>query len=393
VTQGLGLPERFVRREEARAEFGDRAERLGGYLWRSDPVADIAVEGIAECKEPSHSLIGRALKREEKGIPVALISLVQEASEVPPWVDWDRIERAGRFFLRAGVLGGMVLGARSLVLSYASPGGNKPLVFSGRLREAAGPRLHETARFVSSVVRPGTMRPGGEGWQITLRVRLMHAQVRRMLRAAPAWQDQRWGVPINQHDMLAASLVFSVVVIDGVRLLGLAVDRDEADDFLHLWRWVSQVIGVDPALLPTTEAEAKRLGALIALTQGPPDDDSRALTRALLESGLSHPNPAERERARRVKGLGEALCRHLVGPALADQLEIARTKERFVLPAAIRTVRALEVARRHSGTLENALVRAGERYWDQVLQKGLIYATVDFKLPEHLRHPLSRSTI
>jgi hypothetical protein len=36
-------------------------------------------------------------------------------------------------FLRPGLLGGLVLGLRSLVYGYAAPAGNKPLVFSGRL--------------------------------------------------------------------------------------------------------------------------------------------------------------------------------------------------------------------------------------------------------------------
>jgi hypothetical protein len=143
-------------------------------------------------------------------------------------------------------------------------------------------------------------------------------------------------------------------------------------------------MGVDPELTPTTEAEALRLGMLIAATQGRPDDDSRALTAALLESGLSHPDLKERALAQKRFGLGRAICRHLVGDKIADELAIPRARERLYLPPAIATIRAIEHARKRSRIIEDELVRRGERYWDFVLKKGLLYATVDFSLPSRL---------
>src|SRR5262249_52906161 len=133
--------------------------------------------------------------------PAAVRQLIEEATHVPAWVDWPTCDRGGELLLRAGPLGGAVLGTRSLVLGYASPGGNRPLVFSGRLTEQAGRRLNETARFVQAVCRPGGMRPFADGWQITLKVRLIHAQVRKMLLASPRWSSADWGLPINQHDL------------------------------------------------------------------------------------------------------------------------------------------------------------------------------------------------
>ena len=87
---------------------------------------------------------------------------------------------------------------RSLVLGYASPAGNKPLMLSGRLKEQALKRLNETARFVQAVCRPGGMRPLADGWQITVKVRLIHAQVRRMILKSGKWDEGAWGAPVNQ---------------------------------------------------------------------------------------------------------------------------------------------------------------------------------------------------
>lgn len=357
-------------------------DRLGPYLWIGDAAADRAVEELTPGRA-TDGLVDRALGG-AADVPDALRSLVAEAREVPPWVDWARASRGGRFFVRTGLLGGIVLGARSLILGYASPAGNKPLVLSGRLREAAAPRLHETSRFVRAVVTADAMRPGGEGWRITLKVRLMHARVRRMIEQSSAWRAAEWGTPINQHDMVATSLLFSSVTLEGLRALGAHVSRAEADDFMHLWRWVSHTMGVDPRLMPATEAEARELSELIAATQAPPDDDSRELTAALLEHGLAHASLEERKRAAQTMGLARAICRHLLGNELADQLAVPRTRERFLLPIAIAGMKAFERARLRSPTLDARMLERGDRYWDLVVEQGLSRATAAFSLPAQL---------
>jgi hypothetical protein len=367
----------------ARERHGDRVDRLAPYLWRSDEAADAAIATLMPGKA-GDAIVGAAMEGGRDGVPEALVELVEDCRRVPPWLEWDRIDRGGRLLLRTGILGGIVLGARSLILGYASPAGNKPLVMSGRLREAAGPRLHETSRFVQAIIRPGGVRPGHDGWRITLRVRLMHAQVRRMILASGRWRADEWGHPINQHDLVATSLLFSVVTLGGLRAFGVDISQQESDDFMHLWRWVAWLMGVDEQLIPVTEAEAFRLGTLIADTQGPPDEDSRLLTSALLESGTIHPDAVERERAKKTLGLGRAICRHMVGDALADQLGLPKTRERYFLPPAIAAIRGLERARKRSARIEESLVERGGRYWDSVLKKGLLYATLDFSLPDRL---------
>src|SRR5262245_58628158 len=211
------FPSRYVNLEAARQRFGDRVDRVGRHLYGVDALADAAVAALeALPKGEGWRLFEQGLAHGAAAIPdapPALRALIADAEQVPAWVDWDVCDRGGAMLLRAGPLGGAVLGTRSLVLGYASPGGNKPLVFSGRLKEQAGRRLNETARFVQAVCRPGGMRPFGEGWQITLKVRLIHAQVRRMLLASSRWDHGAWGHPINQHDLAGTTLLFSAAMI------------------------------------------------------------------------------------------------------------------------------------------------------------------------------------
>ena len=70
---------------------------------------------------------------------------------------------------------------------------------------------------------------------------------------------------------------------------------------------------------------------------------------------------------------------------------VPRTRERFLLPAAIATVRTFEHARKRSTRIEQRLVEQGERYWDSVVKKGLVYATTDFAMPAKLRTFTARS--
>ena len=282
------LPSRFVNGAAAALAYGDAAIRLGGFLMRTDPLADRVVEWIAEQpKGVGWEMISRATTlgiQRVQDAPAPLREFFQSVETTPTWVDWKTIERGGELLLRSGALGGIVLGARSLVMGYASPGGNKPLALTGRLEEQAPRRLNETARFVHAVSVKGGMRPFAEGNRITIKVRLMHAQVRRMLLKSDKWHTEKWGIPINQHDMVATTLLFSKTVIDGLRILGMNISRDEAEDSLHLWKYVGYLIGVEEELLPATEREATRVADIILATQGDPDEDSKALTRALLRS-------------------------------------------------------------------------------------------------------------
>jgi hypothetical protein len=376
-------PARFVNLPAARRRFGDRVDRLAPYLSASDELADAAVAALDTAPPAATASVERALAG-AGDVPEPLRALLAAAARVPPWVDWHSVERGGRVLLRAGILGGVVLGAKALVYGYASPAGNKPLVLSGRLFEQAARRLNETARFVQAVVRAGGMRRDGNGFAATVKVRLMHAQVRQFILRSQKWRHDLWGLPINQHDMMATSLLFSLITLQGLRQLGLHIDRDQSDDYMHLWRYVAHVIGVDPMLVPATEREAEELAALISATQAPPDEDSRQLVAALMHAGETSRHPDDTERARRYRRAAEGICRALVGDALADGLGLTRTRWVHALAPIRATVTALERARRRSPRLERALVRAGARYWDDVVARGLTGATTEFPLPQRL---------
>lgn len=339
-----------------------------------DPLADAAVEGA------SAPWIDVAAKGDAPAkMPQAMRELVRHCSEPPSWVDWERCDSAGRLLFRSGIAGGIVLGARSLIGGYAAPAGNKPLAFSGGLSERVQFRLAETGRFVVATCTPRSLRPGGDGWGVTLRVRLMHAKVRQMLQASPRWTTGEWGVPINQHDMVGTSLLFSTVFVDGIRMFGVPVSTAEEEDYVHLWRTSGWLMGVDEAVAPKDNFESYRLGEFIRQTQAPPDEDSRALTRALLESPrLSMTN----EMAQKHISLGQGFARALLGEELADGLGVSKTPHRFVVPAVGALVRAARVLAPPGSRAR--FEEYGRRYWARNVETGLAGRRATFSLPDML---------
>jgi hypothetical protein len=242
--------------------------------------------------------------------------------------------------------------------------------------------VNETARFVQATITPGAMRPFREGWRITLKVRLMHAQVRRMILQSGRWDSAAWGLPINQHDTLGTSLLFSIQVLEGLRHLGMRIPPEAASAYMQLWKWSGWLIGLDPELLVSTEAEGARISDVLTATMAGPDDDSRNLTRALLDAPVQvAKSRREKQNAKRLRVFSTAMCRELIGDARADALHLPRTTWRYTVPFLRRLVSSVELVRETVPFGDVPVVWAGTRYWDRVVEIGLAGATAEFGLP------------
>lgn len=385
---GAAAPARFRPGPAERARYGQALDRLPPLFDRGDPLADAVMADFAtRPRGEGFALVERALATGIDSVPEAppsLRALFAAVDAVPAWVDRARLDRGGNIVLRAGPAAGIVLGLKSLISGYASPAGNKPLVLSGRLQEQAPRRLAETSRFVQAVSRPGGLDRHGDGFAITLKVRLMHAQVRRLILASGRWQPQLWGAPLNQHDMLATALLFSVAMIDGLRLLGYGISEAEAEDVVHLWRYAGLLMGVEPDLLPKSFTEGLGLAHMIADTQGAPDDDARALVAALIDARVGEPvGAAARAAAAARRGVLLSVCRLLLGDDLADALAIPRTAWTPVL-SALRPANRLAARMNRLPLWRSLATTLGDKYWDAAISGGLGQEPAAFHPPPAL---------
>ena len=118
---------------------------------------------------------------------------------------------------------------------------------------------------------------------------------------------------------------------------------------------------------------------------GEPDEDSRRLTRALLEAPLrAAKTRQERSNAQRLMRFSAAMCRELLGDEMADALAVPSTPWRYMVPFARRLVSSVELVRERVPYGDVPAVWAGTRYWDRVVEIGLAGAMAEFGLPQSL---------
>jgi hypothetical protein len=115
------------------------------------------------------------------------------------------------------------------------------------------------------------MRRGSEGYAVAVHVRLMHALVNESF--ASRWDVERWGMPINQSDQAATLGLFNGVPLLGCRALGARITRADSRAYMHLWKYVGWLMGVEEQWLMETERDQHRLNYHVLLVQ---DDISEA---------------------------------------------------------------------------------------------------------------------
>ena len=356
------LPTRFAPSEKIVSTFGQpRVDRLGGYLLQGDDLGDAAALSL----EALPAAQRHAAMAGGADAPDAMRALIADASTLPVWADLDRCRRGGELVLKAGFFSGLVLALKSLISGYASPAGNKPLIFTGRLEDDVPKRLVDTARFVHAVSATG-IGPGSAGFHASLHVRLVHSRVRVGLTRSPKWKADEWGVPVNQYDMAGTTLLFSLLLLQGIEQLGARPTTAQAEDMLHLWRVCGHVLGVRHELLSATRAEAETLWQLIDRTQHVPDEDSRRLTRALLEGPRRvTTSPTQKLLVGQWVDFTWQVSRALIGDERADALGYPK-RTRVPLMLMVRAiVSRTDMLRRWLPPLDSAALKLGQVYWER----------------------------
>jgi hypothetical protein len=246
-------------------QLADWAEKAG--FMRARAMLDTALdEGIAAVPQA----------------PDFLKALFAQLDAEPLWLDRGLLELGQRAICRTGVVGTLIMRDAALMGGYGNAAINKPLVFTGALADGAARRTSETRAFAIDATRPGAMDRFGKGFRTTVRVRFLHAILRRRIRKHPDWRDEDWGIPINQGDMLATNLAFSVAYMTGMRVLGFRYRQRERDGIIHLWRYIGYLMGIDERVLVTNEKEGLRILYTVLISQPDADADTRKLALALM---------------------------------------------------------------------------------------------------------------
>ena len=285
----------FINDRKAAPPDEQQWQRMGQSLLAGDPPADELARWIQQADSGARF---RAFEAALSDAEVPLDDLApplrgffQAVQEPPAWLDWQRVERGIAASALSGRTGMRVLRDLGLMAGYQASAINRTLVMTGALERGAARRVAETTKWWMDCTTAGGMRPGNEGHRTTLRVRLIHALVRQRLLQRPDWKTEEWGVPVNQLDMQATYLAFSVLFLFGQKLLGTRITHQESEDIMHLWRYIGWLMGVDDTLLCRSEQQGRIALYQNLLSQATADDTSRQLGRALMDEPLHRHYP------------------------------------------------------------------------------------------------------
>jgi len=263
------------------------------------------------------------LLRDNVDKDASLKKLWDQVNTVPDWVDWEQIQRGQDTFYRYGaaaitglafqsLLGGM--GAARVTETLARTGGFSPKVARGRLFETTQHILQCTKDLQS-------MQPGGDGWISTIRVRFLHAAVRRRIlklaKDRPEYYDvEAFGIPINDLDAIGTISVFSGTLIwMSFPRQGIYMRKQETEDYVALWRYIAWVIGC-PTEHFASAAKAKAIMESLFENEVQPNEMGALLANNIIKSIENEPPTYES---------ADMLCasaRWLNGNQLSDALKL-----------------------------------------------------------------------
>ncbi|MDE2939293.1 MAG: oxygenase MpaB family protein [Chloroflexota bacterium] len=373
---------RARQKDEALADNYIRHTTIG------DPVMDALVEELAPLPQDLiHQFINAGMQEDKAGLrdaPEALREFFFTAPQPDPdWLDHDvfhpgiiAFQRNAADVLAAFVAGTLLVGFSTLI--------SKSFVQTGRIFDNGVWRLRQNNRHMLEIFFPGGLERQGDGWKLSLRIRFIHAQVRRLLAQSEEWEHEAWGVPVSAAHMGFAVANFAVSTLDFSTKLGAFYTPEERAGFFAVWRYSGYVMGVPESILFSDENSATHLRDIGLLCEPPPTDESILMSNALINSaplvaGIEDP----RQRHAMVTKLIYPVSRALIGATLADQLRFPKntmplTLFLYRLDRRIKTLKAM-FSRQNESTFASLLMVSA--YDDS----GLSY-----RLPDNVRAEDSR---
>ncbi len=265
--------------------------RIGTRFMQRD---EIGAELVAAMRGPSRIPMAQFNRALHQGInsiedaPPALRAFFEHVEAVPDWVDFDLVNRGAYVYRRFGRTAADVLLQLSLLGGYRFGGPTDLLVKTGALSgDMTLRRLGETQKWGIAISEHDAMRRDGEGFKLTVHVRLMHAMVNHRFETGDRWDTKRWGLPINQSDQAATLGLFNGALLLGVRALGVRVTREDSAAVMHLWKYIGWLIGVDEDWLGTTEREQHRFNYHVLLAQADVTPAGAELANGILQAQSS----------------------------------------------------------------------------------------------------------
>ena len=357
-----------------------------------DPLADAVVEALAPLGgRDIERFMNAGMEQDAKVLaeaPRALRDFFESLEAPPAWFDRDAV-LPGRYafheHLDLFIVGFIVVSLRNFNSLMS-----KVFFMTGQVTTQQGLRvIRQNIRYLTeTLMLPGSLDRRREGWKFSVRIRLVHARIRRRLRKSGRWDEAAFGVPISAANMALTSANFSASLVRDVERLGADLNADARAGLMQIWRYASWLIGTPEALLcggdETETAELSRIGHLC---EPPPDKVSVVITNATVGALPEVAKLTDPAAKRAMVQHGYRVSRALLGDELADRFGFPRQRIAGLLP----WMRCRYRLRKASRRLAPGIARMWKEDPFVLLLDAATLDDLRYRLPEELEAAQARA--
>ncbi len=370
--------------ERVRAVHPDLAAKYIEQTTIDDPFADAVIDALAAfAPEDANRFIKACMQQDEKVLadaPDVLHNFFDDLEKKPVWFDPQALYPGYRAFHAHSDL---FIPAFFLVsVRSASTLIGKSFYASGRVLGGFGMRrIRQNTRHFIEIMLPDALERQGDGWKLSVRIRLVHARLRRLIRDESDWDESVYGAPLSSAHMALASANFSATMLSHAEILGAKLDEATRNGFMQAWRYASYLIGTPERLLFEGDYEKTLEFARIAtLCEPPPNEESAAVANAMIsvlpliagKTGFAEQEAMVRHVCR--------VSRAVLGDELSDKLSLPKMHTKGLL-------QWMKWSRRVQGAAHNIAPDLGKKWQGTnfaFLLKASMLEELRYQLPDHL---------
>lgn len=383
--------------KRARLVDSEVASNYIAHTYVADPDADALMSELSDLDPfEIRMLLQAAMDDDEdalKQAPAVLRDFFDDMTP-PDWVDLSKFAPSVRMFHRNSkvILASFVSG---VLIEGFMTNISKSFFITGRVRDQGVRRLQQNNRHLIECFLPSGLERHADGWKLSVRIRLIHAQVRRLLDESGEWDADAWGVPLSSAHLGFAITAFSARLLTHMKRLGASYTDEEADSFMASWRYIGWLMGIPETILFRDEAEALKLFEVGGMCEPEPGIESIAMANSLVNSAPLLGDMTDPEVRRKFSKYVYGVSRAVIGNKLAEQLKYPPTSTLGVL-AWFRIQQRYERLMRNKTLRKVPLLnRIDRRMYDQfanlIQVSAFDEAGISYAVPDHVHNEESNA--
>ena len=310
--------------EKARAVAPDIATNYVAHTLIGDPLGEAMTEDLAELGEAESGRLIRAAMNEEgeealRDAPASLRAFFKDAETPPEWLDYSAFAPGARMFHRNSqvILGAFVAG---VLIEGFTTNIAKSFFITGRVRDQGVRRLGQNNRHMMEIFLPGGLYRDGDGWKLSVRIRIVHARMRYLLNKSEDWDTEAWGAPISAAHLGYAISAFSARLLLHMKTLGADYSDGEYASFMAVWRYSGYLMGIPETILFHDADEALKLYDVGLICEPSSQIESVVMAHSLVNSAPLIAGTVEPGARRSLARYVYRVSRGLIGEETAESL-------------------------------------------------------------------------